>query len=90
MNTRPPPPVAAAVEEEGASLEPELPIEYERDDLAEDIEYLATFPQAATARDLGLTERGWRKIIKRRPNSKAATVDRIREIAALYRVRFGD
>jgi hypothetical protein len=54
----------------------------------EDIEYLATFPQAATARDLGITERGWRKIIKRRPNSKAATVDRIREAAALHRVRF--
>jgi hypothetical protein len=63
-------------------------IEYERDDLAEDIEYLATFPQAATARDLGLTGRGWRKIIKLRPNSKAATVERIREVAALYRVRF--
>ena len=68
---------------------PEQPVEYERDDLAEDIEYLATFPQVATARDLGLTERGWRKIIKRRPNSKAATVDRIREVAALYRSRPG-
>ena len=34
-------------EEEGAALEPEQPIEYERDDLAEDIEYLATFPQVA-------------------------------------------
>jgi hypothetical protein len=42
------------------------------------------------ASDLGLTERGWRKIIKTRPNSKAATVDRIREVAALYRVRFGE
>jgi hypothetical protein len=47
---------------------------------------LATFPQAATARDLGLTERGWRKIIKVRPSSKAATADRIRQIAALYRL----
>jgi hypothetical protein len=75
-------------EEEGAALEPEQPIEYERDDLAEDIEYLATFPQGATARDLGLTERGWRKIIKLRPNSKAATVERIREVAALHRFRF--
>ena len=44
-------------EEEGAALEPEQPIEYERDDLAEDIDYLATFPRTATARDLGLTER---------------------------------
>jgi len=73
-------------EEEGAALEPEQPIEYERDDLAEDIEYLSQFPQAATARDLGLTERGWRKIMKTRPNSKAATVERIHGTAASYRV----
>ena len=77
-------------EEEGAALEPEQPIEYERDNLAEDIEYLATFPQAATAWDLKLTQRGWRKIIKVRPNSKAATVGRIREVAALHRARFGE
>jgi hypothetical protein len=57
-------------EEEGAALEPEQPIEYERDDLAEDIEHLATFPQTATASDLGLTERGWRKIIRCGPNRK--------------------
>jgi hypothetical protein len=38
---------------EGAALEPEQPIEYERDNLGEDIEYLATFPQVTTARDLG-------------------------------------
>jgi hypothetical protein len=75
-------------QDDGASLGPDQPVEYERDDLAADIEYLATFPQTATASDLGLTERGWRKIIKLRPNSKAATVDRIREIAAVYRVRF--
>jgi hypothetical protein len=76
-------------EEEGAALEPDQPVEYERHDLAADIEYLATFPQAATASDLGLTERGWRKIIKIRPNSKGTTVARIREVAALYRVGSG-
>lgn len=74
-------------EDEGASLEPDEPVEYERDDLAEDIDYLATFPQVATARDLRLTERGWRKVIKKRPKSKAATIDSIHEIAALYRLR---
>jgi hypothetical protein len=74
-------------QDEGASLEPDHPVEYERDDLAADIEYLATFPQAATASDLGLTERGWRKIIKVRPNSKGTTVERIREVAAHYRSR---
>jgi hypothetical protein len=50
-----------------SNLEPEQPIEYERDDLTADVEHLATFPQAATARDLGLTERGRRKVIKIRP-----------------------
>jgi hypothetical protein len=74
-------------QDEGASLEPDQPVEYERDGLAEEIDYLAQFPQATTANDLGLTERGWRKIIKIRPNSKVATVERIREVAALYRSR---
>jgi hypothetical protein len=73
-------------EEEGAALEPERPVEYERDNLADDIAYLARSPQAATASDLGLTERGWRKIIKLRPNSKATTVNRIREVATQYRL----
>ncbi|MFY9737874.1 MAG: hypothetical protein WAK11_02370 [Candidatus Cybelea sp.] len=73
-------------QDEGASLEPDQPVEYERDDLAADIDYLATFPQVATARDLGLTERGWRKIIRVRPKSRDTTVQRIKEIATLYRI----
>jgi hypothetical protein len=72
----------------GASLAPDQPLEYERDDLADDIDYLAQFPQATAARDLDLTERGWRKVIKIRPKSKATTVDRIRETAERYRLRF--
>jgi hypothetical protein len=72
-------------EEQGAALEPEQPVEYERDDLAEDIEYLATFPQVATARDLGLTERGWRKIIKGDVSPLTRTLARIREIAVACR-----
>jgi hypothetical protein len=68
-------------EDEGAALEPEQPIEYERDNLAEDIEYLATFPQAATARDLGLTERGWRKVAKRQVTPRSITVVRIKALA---------
>lgn len=74
-------------EDEGAALEPGQPVEHERDDLDEDIEYLAAFPQAATASDLRLTERGWRKIIKIRPNSKPTTAERVREVADLYRCR---
>jgi len=74
-------------EDEGAALEPEQPIEYERDDLAEDIEYLARLPQAATASDLGLSERGWRKIIKGDVTPLAATAERIREVAEMHRSR---
>jgi hypothetical protein len=37
-------------EDEGASLGPELPVEYGSDDLAQDTDCLATFPQQATAR----------------------------------------
>jgi len=69
-------------QDEGASLEPDQPVEYERDDLAEDIAYLAQFPRAATARDLGLTERGWRKLLKRRTNPREATAERISQSAA--------
>ena len=61
-------------------------IEYERDDLTADIEYPSTFPQAATASDLGLTERGWRKVIKGRSNPRHATEDRILRVAARYRL----
>jgi hypothetical protein len=75
---------------EGATLQPDLPVEYECDELAQDMDYLARFPQAATAADLGNTERGWRKIIKTRPNSKATPVERIREIATRYRLRPAD
>ncbi|HET6275202.1 MAG TPA: hypothetical protein VFE16_04595 [Candidatus Cybelea sp.] len=70
--------------DEGATLMPDEPVEYERDDLADDIAYLATFLQAATARDLGITERGWRKIIKGEVAPLAETVDRIRQIAEAY------
>ena len=72
--------------DDGATLTPDQPVEYERDELAEDIDYLATFPQATTARDLSLTERGWRKIIKGDVTPLAQTAERIREIAEIYRL----
>jgi hypothetical protein len=71
-------------EDEGASLEPELPVEYESDQLTDDIDYLAQFPQEPTARDLGLTERGWRRIIKGEVRPLAATAKAIREVAERY------
>ena len=75
-------------EEEGAALEPEEPVEYERDDLAEDIAHLASFPQVATASDLGLTERGWRKVAKRQVKPRSVTVVRIKALAE--RTRAGE
>jgi hypothetical protein len=76
--------------DEGATLEPDRPVEYERDELADDIDYLAHFPQAATAGDLGLSERGWRKILKGVVEPLAATSERIREVAESYRDHFGN
>jgi hypothetical protein len=73
--------------DEGATLTPDQPVEYERDDLTEDIEYLAGFPQAAIAADLGISERGWRRIIKGDVTPLAETAERIREIVETYRLR---
>jgi|HubBroStandDraft_4_1064222.scaffolds.fasta_scaffold14942_3 hypothetical protein len=42
----------------------ELELRGNDDELADDISYLAPFPQEATARDLRLTARGWRNLIK--------------------------
>ena len=73
--------------EEGAALEPVQPIEYERDDLTQEIEYLARFPRESTARDLGLTIRGWFKLIDGASSPRDQTAARIREVAAEYRLR---
>ena len=72
--------------DEGATLETGHPVEYECDELAEDVDYLAQFPQVATARDLGLSERGWRKIIKGEGEPLAATAERIQELAEQRRI----
>jgi hypothetical protein len=72
--------------DEGAALETGQPVEYECDELADDIGYLAQFSQAATARDLGLTERGWRKIIKGDVEPLATTAARIQELAEQRRI----
>jgi hypothetical protein len=73
-------------QDEGASLTPDPPVEYKRDELADDIAYLGTFPQAATASDLGLTERGWRKIIKGAVEPLATTAERVQELAEQRRI----
>lgn len=60
-------------QDEGATLDGEAPIEYERDNLAGDIAFLAKFPQKSTAREIGISERRWRDIANGRvkqPNKR--------------------
>ena len=63
-----------------------MPVEYERDELAEAIDYLATFPREPTANDLGLTVRGWFKLVNGLATPRDETAARVREIAAEYRL----
>ena len=74
-------------EDEGASLEADQPLEYESDDLPENIAYLATFPRGETAHGLGLTERGWWNLVKELSKPRETTADRIRMLAERYRNR---
>lgn len=68
-------------EDEGAALEPEQPIEYERDELAEHIDYLAQFPQKDVARNIGMSERRWRDIAQGKTEPRASTAGRISRVA---------
>jgi hypothetical protein len=68
-------------QDEGASLEPEQAIEYERDDLAEAIAYLAKFPQAVIAGEIGMSERRWRDIANANAKPREATARRIARTA---------
>jgi hypothetical protein len=72
-------------QDDGASVTPDRPVEYERDELAADIDYLAQLPQEATTRELELPVRGWRNVIKGGSWPREKTADRIRELAEQYR-----
>ena len=76
-------------QEEGASLEPDRPVEYERDELAADIAYLAQFPQEAMAGDLGLSARGWRNLVKGVSQPRGMTAKRIRRLSTEHRASPG-
>jgi hypothetical protein len=73
-------------QEDGASLEPDQPVEYERNGLAEDIAYLAQFPQKAIACEIGMSDRRWRDIARGRTRPRAATAERIRQAAEVYKL----
>lgn len=68
--------------EEGVTLRPDQPVEYERDDLADDIDYLSQFPQKEIAGEIGMSERRWRDIAKWRTKPRAATAERIARVAS--------
>jgi hypothetical protein len=68
-------------QEEGASLEPDQPVEYELDTLAEDIAYLAQFPQKETASAIGMSDRRWRDIARGIAKPRDSTAARIAQVA---------
>jgi hypothetical protein len=74
-------------EDDGAGLEPDYPVEYERNDLRECIDYLAQFSQAKIAKAIGVSERAWRSILKGTSRSRTATAERIRRFASHWRAR---
>jgi hypothetical protein len=71
-------------QDEGASLEADLPIEYDSADVTADIAYLAEFPTAEIARELGITERGWYNLVKGRSKPHRRTTEHIRTVASCY------
>jgi hypothetical protein len=73
-------------QDEGATLDDEGPKEFERESLADDIGFLATFPQESTAREVGISERRWRDIVKGNASPRGATAESIARVAAEYRV----
>jgi hypothetical protein len=70
--------------DEGATLDEEQPIEYRRPDVREGINYLAQFPRVATAKELQISERAWRSIVKRTAQPRPRTA---RNFARLVELR---
>ena len=68
-------------EDEGASLVPDRSAEYERDDLADDIDYLSQFPRREVATAIGISERRWRDIATGKSIPREATARRIARTA---------
>jgi hypothetical protein len=69
----------------GSSLHTILPVEYERDDLAESIVALAAFPQKEIASAIQISERAWRSVVKGASQPHDDTARRIRLFAAKRR-----
>jgi hypothetical protein len=67
--------------ERGSSLTSVLPVEYERDNLAECIALLAEYPQKEIALALNISERAWRNIVKMTSHPHRDTSRRIKALA---------
>jgi hypothetical protein len=72
--------------DEGATLEPDQPVEFDHDELAEAIAYLAQLPQKAIAAEIGMSERRWRDIAQGKTKPRTGTAERIRCAANEHRV----
>lgn len=75
-------------EDEGASLEGSEPKEYigaGRQDLADAIAFLASFPPGRIAHEIGLSPRRWSDIVKSRAKPRSRTAKAITLVAANYR-----
>jgi hypothetical protein len=79
-------------EDEGASLVRDRPAEYERDDLANDIDDLSQFPQRAVAAEIAISKRRWRDIagvvrgrgIERQRGSRRSQASAVITVADLW------
>jgi hypothetical protein len=71
--------------DDGATLEADRPVEYDCDELAEDIGYLAQLPQKAIAREIGMSERRWRDIAQGKTQPRDVTAARIKSVAGKRR-----
>jgi hypothetical protein len=69
----------------GTSLMAVLPVEYERDNLAESIAALAAFPQKEIASAVEISERAWRNIVNGISQPRGGTARRIKALATRSR-----
>lgn len=69
-------------QDDGATLEDKEPIEYEYEGLVDDIAFLARHPQEGMAREIGISVRRWRDIVKGDAKPRGHTVERIARVSA--------
>jgi hypothetical protein len=71
--------------DDGATLDDERPFEYERNDLSESIDQLSRLPRGEIAKELGVSERAWRSIVKGAYQPRPQTYRQMRRVAEAHR-----